>query len=636
MNSCVKTPEELFLVPGEYGKRILKTALSVRFEENWDQDQRSVIEAGPQCRLLVEAGPGTGKTAVACARLAHLITREGISATNVWMISFTRTAVAEIRARLQSYLGEDAHSVKVATVDAHAWAIHSGFDPAASLTGSYESNIERVIRMISDEDDVADMLSQVEHLVVDEAQDLIGRRADLVLALIRGLSPDCGVTVFADSAQAIYGFSEDDDAAADAGVSTLAERLGKSEPGFEPKELTQIHRTSSPGLKQIFGKVRKSVLDGSRAPAGLFDMTRESVAEHADKSDVNGTALDLDTIPAGSLVLFRSRAETLRHSQFCKRPHSLRLSGYGAHLPAWLALCFSGYAEPAMTYDAFAALWGERVEGRVPASAGPLEAWNVLIRLAGNRDGSLDPAQLRRRLSRGRPPADIATAEFGLPGPILGTIHASKGREADHVTLLMPRSRDFTSPLLEAEETRILFVGATRARRTLSVGNAARFAGSKLDTGRAFRALPGKPSVMVEIGCNSDVSAEGLASGSLLTEAEFLNAQKILADASGRFSELRLERDEKLDWRYRLIDKATESTLAVLPKAFSDDLRSIGKIAEKGNAGGRIDFVRSFGCQTLVTDPDDPLSARLLPAALKSGFILAPMVAAFTAVRFWS
>ena len=66
----------------------------------WDAEQMRVITADSDARLIVEAGPGTGKTAVACARLAHLISEEDIEPSKILMISFTRAAAAEIRARL--------------------------------------------------------------------------------------------------------------------------------------------------------------------------------------------------------------------------------------------------------------------------------------------------------------------------------------------------------------------------------------------------------------------------------------------------------------------------------------------------------------------------------------------------------
>ena len=46
-----------------------------------DAKQQSVITTAPDARLLVGAGPGTGKTAVACARIAKLIDTDGVEPT---------------------------------------------------------------------------------------------------------------------------------------------------------------------------------------------------------------------------------------------------------------------------------------------------------------------------------------------------------------------------------------------------------------------------------------------------------------------------------------------------------------------------------------------------------------------------
>ena len=136
-------------------------------DADWDADQLQVIRADAGARLVVEAGPGTGKTAVACARLAHLISDEDVEPSNAWIISFTRTAVAEIRARLHSYVGDASFAIRIATIDSHAWSIHSGHDPEARLTGSYEESIVRVIALLRSDEDVADELSKIEHVVID-------------------------------------------------------------------------------------------------------------------------------------------------------------------------------------------------------------------------------------------------------------------------------------------------------------------------------------------------------------------------------------------------------------------------------------------------------------------------------------
>jgi hypothetical protein len=416
------------------------------------------------------------------------------------MISFTRTAIAEIRARLHSYIGDAAFAVKIATVDAHAWAIHSGYDPNARLTGSYEENIERVLALVERDDDVIDYLRNVEHLIVDEAQDLVGQRADLVQAIISNLEPSCGVTIFADEAQAIYGFSEDEGCTAAERPQALLDRL-RSDPayGFEGAALDTIHRTSVKALQTIFSDVRTAVLGGLGDGEGLFTRIRQSIASYADNNDLKPTNLGLDLLAAGSLVLFRTRSEVLSTSQFCDVPHSLRLSGYGANLPSWLAICFHDWMQAFMARDQFMERWTSRVECGVPPGYGPDEAWAKLVRLGGSADGSLEIARLRRVLAGRSAPIELATAEFGLPGPVIGTIHASKGREADSVLLLASVDREFKSADDEEEEARILFVGSTRARLSLKVGNAIKYPGSKLGSGRSYKKLPskGSPRVMI-------------------------------------------------------------------------------------------------------------------------------------------
>ena len=598
----------------------------MRQREDWDNDQLTVIGAEHDKRLLVEAGPGTGKTAVACARIAHLIEKDGIAESNIWMISFTRTAVAEIRSRLHSYVGEAAFSIKVATVDSHAWAIHSGHDPTATLTGTYEENIDRVIELIRSDNAVQEELEYVEHLVVDEAQDLVGNRARLVAALIERLHSGCGITVFADSAQAIYGFSEDDTDYQVGGSRTLVDQLANPKKGLEKCLLSTVHRTSSPGLKRIFGDVRASILAGSEEPEGLFAQTRDSISEHADHTGLNSWQLELDSVPANSLVLFRSRAEALRNSQFCNRPHGLRLSSFGLHLPAWIAICLRGYTDPAISEDAFHSLWAARVEPATVPDYGPREAWKRLLRAGGNQDGSVSLRRLRAVLSRSNPPIDLCKLDFGLPGPIIGTIHASKGREADNVTMLIPRQEIFDSPAQEAEETRILFVGATRAREELRVGQAANYSGSNLNGGRALRiATNGRSVAMVEIGRPSDLSINGLAGRKNVPEPEYIAAQKYLEKHSSVIMPLQMRVDPDMDWRHRVIASQQSLCVGIMSFPFKNDLWEVASIV--GRRVGRrlrpnrkISYVRALGARTVVVSEDDSELETIHPSVARTRF----------------
>ena len=72
---------------------------------NWTEQQKERISADPDARFIVNAMPGARKTAVACAKISNLID-EGVTPSNIWLVSFTRTAVQELRDRIAGFADE--------------------------------------------------------------------------------------------------------------------------------------------------------------------------------------------------------------------------------------------------------------------------------------------------------------------------------------------------------------------------------------------------------------------------------------------------------------------------------------------------------------------------------------------------
>ena len=218
---------------------------------DWDLEQLEVILEGRSSWQFVTAGPGAGKSAVVCQRIAYLVD-DGVPPAQMLLVSFTRTAVAELRERIKTYAvaGERARSVRISTIDSHAWSLRVGFDddPLPTVLGdsSFDLSIEHTVKLFREKQpDLCDFMSQLEHLVIDEAQDVVSVRADLVLEMLRSVSDDCGVTILADPAQAIYGFTTDD---RDASVATpaLLERLdAECRRPLLRRNLHQIHRIKS-------------------------------------------------------------------------------------------------------------------------------------------------------------------------------------------------------------------------------------------------------------------------------------------------------------------------------------------------------------------------------------------------------
>lgn len=614
---------------------------------DWDDAQWNVIGSPPDERLLVSAGPGTGKTAVACARVSHLVDECGLEPSRIWLISFTRTAVREIRERTAACLDDAglAHTVKIATLDSHAWAIHSGFDEQAKILGTYEDNIGNVLRLVQEDDDVADYLDEVEHLIVDEAQDIVGIRAELVAAIIGRLPESCGVTVFADEAQAIYGFAEESEVRPGAlREPPLPERIrGGTVGAFRPCELATVYRTESPRLQRIFTEVRRGVLDGDGLEKVRKRVTRLA---HGKAPDVDEkAAADLDS----AFILYRRRCDVLLATSFLSGkgiPHRVRMSGLPPCLAPWIGASLSAHTGRDLSRDVFEDLWSSRIDGTSLTRARPEDAWQQLVRVAGKSPTVVDMRLLRQRLGSRQPPAELCAAELGLSGPIVGTIHASKGREAETVHLMLPKSTG--GNIDEDEEARVVFVGATRGRSRLLVGTGFAQASGRIErSGRVYslKTRNRRARAQFQIGQDIDVLAEGLAGQRYFRSGREIHAsQHMLRSLGDRTVPIVAEADRDADFAYRLTLDGQDQCMAVLSQHVNADLFAIAEFVREKIGGGalrppdRIPHLHSRGVRTIVLPPGGPEAELLHEPWSSSGILLAPLVFGYTTVTFprWS
>lgn len=593
--------------------------------EAWSQDD--VTLADPSRRILVDAGPGTGKTYVACGRVAHLI-REGIRPGRIWIVSFTRTAVHEIRNRLTGQLDNpaDAIPVRIATLDSHAWALQSGFSSEAALTGSFDDNIEATINRIETNDELRGyLLDKVSHLIVDEAQDIVGSRAALVQALIDALAPECGVTVFADRAQAIYGFTED---------SGSADELGLLDDltDFEHAWLSEVRRTSDPGLVTIFTDVRRDVLNDNEPPAVRGPRIRGEIQRLSGNDAGKAAQIKLQGLDAGTLVLMRRRCDVLVAANFGQDvPHRLRMSGLPPRIYPWVGELLWDFTGRKLTRSVFERRWTDQVT-TVRSEGGMQQAWNLLVETAGETEAVVDIHQLRRILGRRNPPALFISPEYGDAGPILGTIHASKGREANDVHLYLPpegEEEDDEADL--AEEIRVMFVGATRARNRLFVGQSSARGAASIN-GRVWRKASG--GIQFEVGRAEDIDASGLTGRIAFATAEDAVAAQRFLIANPILTKLYAQASGDLDWRMPVRTDAEKQRICVLSKALNEDLYAVARFCEKRVAPQYLPYIRSMGLRSLVVPPSDHSLEKLHEPWRESGIMMAPMLTGLCKTTF--
>jgi hypothetical protein len=622
-------------------------------------EQLEVIIEETSSWQLVVAGPGAGKSAVACQRLAYLIDA-GVPPARMLLVSFTRTAVAELRDRIVSYAvaGERARSVRISTIDSHAWSLRVGFDddPIPKVgDGSYDLSIERTVELFRErQPDLCDFMSRLEHLIIDEAQDVMGVRADLIIEMLRCIPEKCGVTILADPAQAIYGFTTDsrDDVKTE---RSLLERLETESPRpLQRRQLCQIHRIehSDADLADLFLRTRKEIENGGEAAghvARVQRAIRETCGQDVGVTSYESLADFLKGVHGDSmLVLFRRRADALLASSYCSAAnleHRLRMSDLQLVVRPWLGWLLGEFTPPILTRDEFDRLW----EARQALVAAPFagerreDCWSVLHRLAaGSRLGTIDLVVLRSIVARPRPPIELCHSDLGTSGPILGTIHASKGREADTVVLVMPPPRDReggadgTSTALTFEEGRVYYVGATRARRMLvAAGNDPARVGY-LESRRVYRSL-GPMRAQMEVGRDGDVDRTAHLAWSNCVEI-----QRALAGCVGQVVPVRAwaRADDGYSLRLILEQRAADGVsraveIGQMSETFRMDLNRLWSRVDADHSLRPAETIPHLYLVAITTVgiSEDERSSVKSPFS-QSGLALAPIVKGFPTIQF--
>lgn len=611
----------------------------------WTAEQQVIIELPASRRALVIAGPGTGKTAVACARISRLLA-SGVSPSSIMMFSFTRAAVSEIRDRIaaKAAAGEqDAAAVRITTLDSAAWYLNRGLGDQEdeNLFKGFGENIQDATRLIRNgRSALREYLQRFDHVLVDEAQDLVAERADLVLVLLGALRKGAGFTVFADPAQAIYGFTRDDEDIDRADEKpTFIERLRGEFANMEEYQLTKLHRARDESMSRLFTRARAAVT--SQATGGELIL---KVAEAVQRNSVPiDRAVDELEFTSEQLILFRRRSDVLQASSYVSskrrgtdRCHRLRLSGFPQAIHPWVAVLLWDFQDTKLTRAEFDARWRARLEDREPDGSADV-AWQLLQRTAGVQRG-VDVRRLISVLARPRPPFEFCMQDGGGDGPVLGTIHASKGRQARDVVLLLPAEDvDSLAKVDPAEQARVIYVGATRARESLRCGQALRTRFRRSESGRVFRRIH-SDRLQFEVGRAEDVDWESPVSIDVIPDQEDARAVQALLARGVAHAPCHAELDGKSGWKRYILKLDTgdrEHVVGALSPRFVRDLRAISKAIGGPSLAPRfINHLVVYGVCSVAVDPDNQNAlGGLHEEYRRTGLFLAPLVKGFVTAK---
>jgi len=121
----------------------LKSRPEILFSQLNERQRRAVEHRNG--RLLIIAGPGTGKTRTLTMRIAHLMIRKGVAAENVLAVTFTRKAAREMQQRLRTVLGDARKLPLVATFHSLCFKILNEFIPRGASESIIDEDERKVL-----------------------------------------------------------------------------------------------------------------------------------------------------------------------------------------------------------------------------------------------------------------------------------------------------------------------------------------------------------------------------------------------------------------------------------------------------------------------------------------------------------
>ena len=439
-------------------------------------EQQGVACADASEKILVTAGPGTGKTHTLLARLEHLSHQGYAMASEVLVLSFSRAAVRVIRERVRQGSEEnpDIAFVSAATFDSFATRVLSRVAPdGAWMNLVYDERIEAAIALLESPRgaEAREIIGNYAHILIDELQDLVGVRDRFVRAILQHASG--GWTLFGDPAQAIYNFSLDDTARAH-GSGALYAWLGAHAEQMETVELTHNHRANGPSARKLVEDLTP-IGSALRGHTTDYSAVRDALETEIVKLSTAGDLKEPTThgalrAPVASAILCRTNGQALLLSRYLREQavaHHLRRGATERALPSWIAQVVGDWQGETLARASFEELCAQRLPD---ADAG--ELFRTLRRFCpGAGKATVDVAGLGRRMREGNLPDELC--EQGAHALTISTIHRAKGLEFDRVLMMWSRddwrleSEDETDAFALAEECRTLFVAMTRPRKFL-------------------------------------------------------------------------------------------------------------------------------------------------------------------------
>jgi ATP-dependent DNA helicase RecQ len=426
-----------------------------------DTDQSRIVNDGKSNNILVLAGPGSGKTKVLVHKIASLLLLEDIKPEQFLMLTFSKAASLEFRARARKLVPEYAGLIKITTFHGFCFQL---MGQLGDLEKS-ENVIQDCIKAINEEEiDISSIINK-SVLLLDEFQDVNDIEWELIQTIITKAG-NIRVIAVGDDDQNIYEFR---------GSSNKNMLEFKKKYNATQYSLIRNYRSSSnivhfnnklldkvPNrLKtQTLETVHKQTSSKIRLVRYTTSFLEKSLAETIVKDNFNGTRAILVRTNKQALLLRTFLSEFNQKTKLITGLEGFSLD----HL--YELRTFTEFLKQKKN-DAGIILnkkWNEAKEyfkSKHHLSIHIDVCLEIIKKFEVNYDKHkqlIDWYEYIREIKM----EDAINADANTI--IIGTMHKAKGKEFDHVYLLLD---DYN--FNRAESKRVLYVGCSRAKKSLQI-----------------------------------------------------------------------------------------------------------------------------------------------------------------------
>ena len=424
--------------------------------------QTTIVKDNQSERILVAAGPGSGKTKVLVHKVAHIMMIEDVRPEQFLMLTFSRPAALEMRHRLKELIGS-VYGIEIKTFHSYAFDIVGRVGDLAHS----ENIIPEATEQLKDESQYIPRIGQKEVILIDEYQDIDQSQFDMVNEIVK-IAENARVIVVGDDDQNIYSFR---------GSSTKFMMDFKELHGCQQYALTKNWR-SKVNLVDLFNAFLKSFpgervkdkidLQAHDQRHGILELHRYPAESHPfndlvsdiESNNHQGTTAILTRINDHSLLL---------HSLFMER-----------NIPVQLVAQRNGYHIKNLiefeTFNHWLKREADKESGQIDSQvfdglvdkmkteyvhSKELKTFLFVVDLFKSNRKYLFKADWFDLINQLRP-EDLVPEEKGSIW--LSTMHKSKGKEFDTVYLYLDNYQ-LNSP----DEYRLFYVAMTRAKSNLKI-----------------------------------------------------------------------------------------------------------------------------------------------------------------------